>query len=78
MAGHVRRRGSGWQARYPDPSGRTNTAKVEKTFRTKREAEDWLVAQQASIQSGTHIAPRQASVRSLTYSTRGGSRGPDG
>jgi len=59
MPGHLRRRGKGWQARYPDPL-RPGTAKIERTFRTKREAEDWLVQQQAAIIDGTHVSPRAA------------------
>lgn len=59
MAGHVRRRGQNWQARYPDPA-RGGTHKIERVFRTKREAEDWLVQQQAAVLGGTHISPRQA------------------
>ena len=58
MAGHVRRRGDKWQARYPDPY-RGGTRKIEKTFRTKREAEDWLTKQQSSVLDGSHIDPRR-------------------
>src|SRR5437762_2168857 len=64
MAGHVRerRRQDGtrsWQARYPDPT-RGGTHKIEKTFRTKREASDWLTEQQAAVLTGTHVSPRQS------------------
>ncbi len=64
VAGSVRSRGKRrdgsvrWQARYwhpDDPSKR-----IEKTFRTKQEASDWLVRQRAEILSGTHVDPRQA------------------
>ena len=68
MAGHVRRREfrakdgkvtrRSWQARYTDPADPRR--RVEKTFRTKREAEDWLVSQQAAVLAGTHIGPRQS------------------
>jgi integrase len=62
---HVRRRGKRkdgstiWQARYTDPL-RGGTHKIEKTFRTRQEAEDWLTSQRASVLHGTHIDPRQA------------------
>lgn len=64
MAGSVRSRGKRrdgsvrWQARYwhpDDPSKR-----IERTFRTKQEASDWLVRQRAEIISGTHVDPRRA------------------
>lgn len=48
-----------WQARYPDPNGRNNTSKIERTFRHKRDAEAWLVSQASSKLDGTHIDPRQ-------------------
>jgi integrase len=47
-----------WQARYPDPARPGTTHKIERTFRTRRAAEDWLVSQRASVRDGTHIAPR--------------------
>lgn len=64
MSGHIRKRGKRkdgtwkWQARYPDPF-RGGTHKVEKVFGSKKEAEDWLVQQRASILGGTYIAPSQ-------------------
>lgn len=58
MAGHVRRRGKRWQARYPDPL-RVGTHKIERTFRTKDEAEAWLIKEQASVLDGIHIDPRR-------------------
>jgi integrase len=48
-----------WQARYPDPNGRSNTSKVERSFAHKRDAEAWLISQQSSILQGTHIDPRR-------------------
>ena len=62
MAGHVRRRGKGWQARYPDPL-RGGARKIERSFATKREAQDWLASQRSSILSGTHVDPRGADRR---------------
>src|SRR5689334_9825609 len=65
MRGHIRRRGKRkdgtwrWQARYADPL-RGGTHKIERTFRTRQEAEDWLVSQRASVLQGMHIDPRQA------------------
>jgi len=65
VAGHVsQRKDSGrWRARYPDPRGKSSTAQIERTFRTKREAEDWLVTQRASVLTGTHVAPREGDRR---------------
>lgn len=62
MAGHVRRRGDRWQARYPDPL-KAGTSKIEKTFRTKRDAERWLSQQQASVHAGVHVDPRSGERR---------------
>ena len=60
MAGHLAKRKRGdtirWRARYPDPT-RGDTAQIERTFRTRREAERWLTAQQSAIHQGTHIDP---------------------
>jgi len=65
MAGHVKyRKETGrWRARYPNPNGKSPTAQIERTFRTRREADEWLVQQQASILTGTHIAPREGERR---------------
>lgn len=66
VAGHVRRRGKRadgstvWQAAYPDPA-RPGTAKLYGTFRTKREADDWLATQNAAVLRGDHLDPRLAS-----------------
>lgn len=64
MRGHVRQRelkdGSRvWRARYPKPGG-NGTEQIEKVFRTKREAEDWLVREASAQQQGTWSDPRQA------------------
>jgi integrase len=64
MTGHVRKRGkradgtTKWQARYADPTAPRR--RIEKTFRTKNEAEDWLTRQQADILHGEHQDPRQS------------------
>jgi integrase len=66
MPGHVRKRGkrsdgSGkWQARYTDPSDTLGLRRIEKTFRTRQEAEEWLTQQQASVLRGEHQDPRRA------------------
>ena len=67
MAGHIRKRtyknkqgkvtGEGYQARYEDPTDPSR--RVEKTFRTKRDANDWLATQRTSVLSGTHVDPRR-------------------
>src|SRR4051812_7238179 len=49
-----------WQARYPDPNAPRTTRKVERSFRTKREAEDFLATQRNSVLVGTHVDPRQS------------------
>ncbi len=64
MPGHVRARGkradgtTKWQARYADPTDPLR--RIEKTFRTKNEAQDWLTQQQASVLRGEHQDPRRA------------------
>lgn len=65
MQGHIRKRGKRkdgtwrWQARYSDHV-RGGTAKVERTFRSKQEAEAWLISEAASRQQGTWVNPREA------------------
>src|SRR5579859_1424040 len=64
MPGHVRKRGkrsdgtTKWQARYVDPTNQQR--RIEKTFRTKNDAEDWLTTQTASVLNGEHQDPRLA------------------
>jgi integrase len=74
MQGHIRRRhkpdcahrlSSGkarcncpHQARY-----RLDGKFIERTFRTGREADDWLTAQKAALLSGTHTSPRLADTK---------------
>src|SRR5690242_11822980 len=65
ITGHIRSRGRRkdgtprWEARYVDPTRRGN-AKIARTFSRKQDAQAWLVAQQAAIQSGTHVSPQEA------------------
>jgi integrase len=65
MHGHVRKRGkrkdgsTRWEARYPNPV-LGGTAKIEKVFRTKQEAEDWLIREASAQQRGEWIDPREA------------------
>lgn len=49
-----------WQGRYRDP---LDGHFIERTFRTKVEAEDWLTAQQGAMLTGTHVSPRLADTR---------------
>lgn len=62
--GHVRKRTrpngtvQGWQARYPDPEDPSK--RIMKTFRTRREAEEYLAEQRLSVRDGTHVDPRRA------------------
>ena len=64
MHGHVRKRGkradgsTKWQARYADPTD--DRRRIEKTFRTRQEAEEWLTQQQAAVLRGEHQDPRRA------------------
>src|SRR5689334_8917475 len=66
MAGHIRKRGKRrdgtwrWQARMPDPARAGTTHQIERTFRTRQEAEDWLTDNQHSVRSGTFVSPKQA------------------
>lgn len=48
-----------WQARIPDPL-RGGAHKIERTFRTKQEADEWIVSQRAGQQQGTWVDPRKA------------------
>lgn len=65
MHGHIRDRGRRkdgsrrWEARIPDPV-KGGTAKIEKTFRKKEDAEAWIVSEAGSKQRGEWIDPRQA------------------
>src|SRR3954469_3937997 len=52
-----------WQARYPDPQYPGTTRKIEKTFRVKRDADDWLAMQRTGVLVGTHVSPRQSERR---------------
>jgi integrase len=63
MAGHVRKRGAKWRARFPDPL-RGGTAQIERSFATKVEAQDWLLDMQHSAKTGQFIDPA-ASARTL-------------
>ncbi len=47
-----------WQARY-----RLDGKFVERTFRTKGEAQDWLTAQQSALLQGSHVNPRLADTQ---------------
>jgi integrase len=47
-----------WQARMPDPV-RGGTHKIERTFRTKQDADDWVVSQRAGQLQGTYVDPRK-------------------
>lgn len=63
MPGYVRKRGkredgsTKWQARYYDPNDQTK--RIEKTFRRKESAENWLTIQGADVLRGAHVDPRR-------------------
>lgn len=62
MAGYVRARGkrrdgtTKWQARYWDPEN--PAGRIEKVFRSKRDAARWLTRQGAAVLDGSHVDPR--------------------
>jgi integrase len=64
VRGHIRKRGKRkdgswrWEARYPNPL-LGGTAKIEKVFRTKQEAEAWLISEASAQQRGEWMDPRQ-------------------
>ncbi|HEX4483531.1 MAG TPA: tyrosine-type recombinase/integrase [Solirubrobacteraceae bacterium] len=62
MAGHATKRSGRWRARYPDPL-RGGTAQIERSFRTKTEAQDWLLEMQHSAKTGTFIDPAASARR---------------
>jgi integrase len=51
-----------WRARYPHPSPPPHqpTAQIERTFRHRKDAEQWLASQQHHLLSGTHVLPQQS------------------
>lgn len=49
-----------WQARIPDPARPGTTHKLERTFRTKVEAEAWAASQITDRQRGEWVDPRKA------------------
>jgi len=64
MAGHVTKRvytegPDRWRARHPHPL-KSGTAQIERTFRTKREAEAWLEDLRPSAKRGKYVAPEGA------------------
>lgn len=64
--GRVRKLPSGrYQARYPAPDGIDRPA--PHTFRTKREADDWLAERQAELRAGDWTDPDAANVPFGTY-----------
>ncbi|WP_040600288.1 tyrosine-type recombinase/integrase [Patulibacter medicamentivorans] len=48
-----------WRARYPDPI-KGGTAQIERSFPTKREAENWVRRQASAVLDGIHVDPRGA------------------
>lgn len=67
--GSVRKRDSGrWQARYRGPDGRLRSA--PQTFRTKREAEQWLSLVEAQLVRGEWNDPAKGDVRLGDYAEK--------
>jgi hypothetical protein len=59
MASIDRRPNGSWQARYRPAAGATQ---ITRTFHRKVDAQAWLTAQTAAVQSGTHIHPSRAKL----------------
>lgn len=59
-------KGLQWLGRYVDDRGREHT----KAFARKKAAEKWVAEQSAAVQTGTHIAPRDASMTFRDWSAR--------
>jgi integrase len=51
-----------WQARWRPPGDTTDTQRIEKVFRTKRDAERWLSTMEADALRGAYLDPRQGQV----------------
>ncbi len=56
MAGHVTKRGNRYRARFPDPLG-GGTQQIERTFKAKGAADEWLDGMRHSARSGAYINP---------------------
>ena len=66
--GSVRRRRSGrWQARYQGPDGLTRSA--QRTFDSKRSAEQWLTLMEGRILRGEWQPPEQSKIMFGGYAT---------
>lgn len=64
--GRVRQLPSGrWQARYPGPDGKDHTAPF--TFKTKREADQWLTLKEADIKRGDWLDPAAGALPFAEY-----------
>ena len=49
-----------WRARYLDPNGKTPTTQIEKRFKVRAEAVNWLADQLADVNRGEHVDHRDA------------------
>lgn len=47
-----------WRARYPDPDGVKATDQIERVFKSKAEAREWLAEESAKVRRGEHTPPR--------------------
>ena len=54
-----------WQARYPGPDGKDHNASF--TFKTKRDAEQWLTLKEADIKRGDWLDPEASAVAFKEY-----------
>jgi integrase len=64
--GRIKKRGDNstiWQARWRPPGDTTDAQRIEKVFRTKREAERWMSTMEADALRGAYLDPRSGQVQ---------------
>jgi hypothetical protein len=60
--------GHAWTVRYREPGGRSGRQR-ERSFPTKREADDHGVEMESAKREGTYVDPRRGAVPLRTYAT---------
>lgn len=63
MRGSVKRRGDSWRGRYRDADGREH----QRTFATRRLADEWVRSQLASISTGSWVDPSAGGLAFADY-----------
>lgn len=66
MRGSTKRRGDSWRARYRDDDGREH----QRTFPTKRAADQWLREQLGALGTGTWVDPSAGSIPFADYAAQ--------